>query len=349
MQSNLPAEMTRPGCGSRSARRLATLLALAMTAPGTAQATMTASVTQPLFVSAYSNGQTTTSTQPVGPLPTTSTALTASQTGTMSSLVVGEWPSSTLPAGATGWQVCGELQMSVTSSWGFYATASLTGGVRLHVQSPVPVNGVLYLVPQYDYSSPFQTYSGDLTVDLDGDGVPDHRASAPSSRAVEVPITLDAAGRDVQVDLGMSASWALVGSGTIFGHAIVSWDVLFLPEALCLETSSVGCVPMDFGRVVYTRWKATAGCYLPTPSAPAMVFGGFLFGISEQSVPLPYPPGCPQLVANPVVVAPTRFWPEGIEIDLPDVWIPPGLHFYLQGVWLDSQNQVFTSDSIRTK
>lgn len=320
----------------------ATLVALCAAMHLPAQATCTATATQPLVVTASLTG---TQTQPTGPLPST-VYLVSSNLWERANLYCSEWPSTMLPAGATRWRVGGELEISVTTQWFANVAVSLDGQVRLHLQSPTPVAGLLYLWPEF-FLDPFQTYTGDITIDVDADGLPDYGARLQSRRPVEIPVTLDASGRDIVVDLDMDASWNFTGPGSANGEARGRWDVVFLPNTFGLERRSGSCVPIDHGRGE-PDWRARIVCRLPSQTAPPMVAGFFLLGLAEQNTVIPVPPNCRLLVDNPSFVMPSAMWPTLIRLDIPDVYVPPGLHFYCQGVWLDAQNQVFTSDSIRT-
>lgn len=321
-----------------------------------AQAISTATVTQPWVVTAsFWPYPAVTQTRPVGPVPANGTTVTASPVGCSSAISAWPWTSPYMVPGGTGWRVVGELRMSYTSQPPYMPvnlSTTLTGQVRLHFASASPRSGLLYLLPSFP-SPGIQTCSGDVTVDLDGDGVPDFAASTRMGQAVETPITLDATGRDVVCDLNMNGTAGLPpGPGSISGSAIAAWDIVFLPDTFGLERRQLGCVPIGFGRSPYAYWVGTwqqsISCYTASQSAPGIVVGFFLLGLAEQNTPWPTSPFCPLLVDNPSLVTPTWTWTNSILMPLPDVLIPPGLHFYCQGIWLDAQNQVITSDSIGT-
>lgn len=313
-----------------------------------AQATCTATVTQPLVVSVLGYG---TQSRAVGALPLSGVSLLQSGVG---SSALGAYPyvAPYMRSGGAGWRVAGVLDVDSTIQFWHSGNWSLSGQIRLHMQSPTPVQGILYISPEFRHYGPFPTFAGDVTLDIDASGTPDYscRQRAPFD-AIESVVTLDAVGRDFIIDLNMSASWTFVGPGDMNATAYATWDVVFLPDTYALDTDQVGCVPMGFGRSDYpfphAAWDVGLGAS-PPQGVPGIVAGIFLLGTSPQNVPLTTPPYCPLLVADPAVVLPTNWGATGVSLWPPEMQMPPGLTFYLQAAWLNTANQIITSDSVRT-
>lgn len=332
------------GSSCRAMTWIGWLIALASTANLMAQATCTATVIQPLIVSATGGG---THTRTVGAIPVSGATVVSQSYGVLASAYAGAWTSAQLPSGAVGWRIVCEVQMDLTSQFGINVAESVSGRVRLHFQSQAPVHGFLHCGPEH-FFLPLQSYSGDLFLDLNADGVPDFGAIGQDWRPTGLPMTLDAVGWDVILDLNMIASWQLIGAGTAHGDAAGIWDVVFLPNTYGLEMSQTGCIPVDLGRDPFGSWRMQVAAHVPSQLAPPIVAAIFLIGLAETNNPLPTQPFCSLLVDNPAIVLPSMWGANVLSLTLPDLWVPPGLHFYLQGAWLDAQNQVFTTDSVRT-
>jgi hypothetical protein len=310
-----------------------------------AQAVSSVVVTQDLVVTSSTTG---TWTFPAGPVPQAGLSLTTQgQNSCWSRIDLS--PDGGLappPPGGTGWWLDGTIHISLSPPGG-YAAVSLTGSVILSFSSPQPVNGVLYLRPYFRLLG-FNSFSGDATVDVDLDGIPDYSASTQYPQDVNIPLTLDANGRSLAIAFSFNGSvsqWSING---VSGEAGAYWDILFIPNTYALEPYATGCVPLTFARDPYSSYSlgiaSTATSQSQVPIGPGL----FLLGLGPQNTPLPFQPFCPLLVTNLTLVPPDAFAAYGIGFHPPDLPIPPGLQFYCQAVFLDAQGNVLTSDSIRT-
>jgi hypothetical protein len=303
-----------------------------------AQVVCTVAVTQPLVVTA----NTVTQSQPVGPLPQSDLTLrTASGTASSQIQLYYYLGGPILPPGVTGWGF--DCQISVAASYPFGGGgASQSGRVLLTFSSPQPVDGVICLRPTF--AQQFQVFSGDLTIDTDMDGVPDYFASLQHEQEVDFPLTLDANGRSMAIDFSLNG-FTTANSGA---DGAAHWDVVFLPGTYALEKCATGCVPLTFWRNPSTFFSVGIVCDVTSTAQVPIAAGLFLLGLGPQNVPLPFPPFCPVLVANPAIVPPDGIDMGSLGLFPPDVSLPHGLQFYCQAVWLDAQGNVQTSDCIRT-
>lgn len=310
-----------------------------------AQATSSAFVTQTLTAVSSSTGS---QTFPPGPVPSSGVRVETSPQNTIRA-ALGVLPASpgsgnTFPAGTTGWTVGGGVHIA----FGFCcnATASTSGRVLLHFASPQAVSGLLYLQPNFTHYPTLQTLQGDVTVDIDVNGVPDYATRTQFQQGVPIPVTLGPAGMTIGVDIAMSGSWWYNGTNSVSGEAAATWTIVFLPGTYGFEQFGTGCHPAIIART--SAWGPAFGCRLPTANPVTIVMGFFLVGLAPQNTPHPHPPNCPLLVASPVVVTPTVLYPRSIWLYPPDIALPPGLQFYGQAIWLNTLGEVITSDSVRT-
>jgi hypothetical protein len=253
-----------------------------------------------------------------------------------------------LPPNAVGWGF--GVELNGFSSWNFPATSSVSGRVVLTFQSPQPVRGVLFLAPSFSEYPAFTSITGDITVDRDGDGIPDYFLRSQSS-TVEIPLTIDASPVAIAVDSSLAATLVNPSSTGRSATAYAQWWVVFVPGTYALETYATGCFPLWVQRhpATSSRLAPTLEC-MSTGADPVLVF--FLLGLSEQNVPMSLPPHCPLLVGSHSFMQPTgtsrssggtQMW-----LSLPHYEIPSGLQFRCQAVWLDALGSVFTTDAVRT-
>lgn len=325
------------------------LVALAwLVGPLAAQAASTATVTQPLVVTASSTGS---QTVPVGLLPAGGVRLVspgASTTYVRANLDVVPFLPTGLPSGGTGWHLNGSMDISLGFPVGA-GSASVAGQIQLHFTSPQPVSGLLYMWPGFQNSPPFQGFTGDATLDVDCNGVPDHAASALREQNVQIPVILDSTGRSICIRYNLSGSLSHSGTGGASAYAHAYWNIVFLPGAYGLERRRSGCAPIYIDRGPYVNnWSAAIVVRTVGPAPAPILLGFFLLGLAEQNTPLQAPPNCPLLVASPAALVPSLQTSSVLALYPPNVAIPSGTHLYCQAIWMDTQINVYTSDSIRT-
>ncbi len=329
-------------------RVLQAVLAAVLSSGGSlvAQVVCTATAVQPLVVSAVRNGSPVSQTFPAGPLPPSGVVLdTPGQSSIAARVSAAPWPASYLPpGGGAGWVLSGNVNVAFGFPGG-YGAASHSGRVQLRFHSPQPVSGLLYLWAGFLHSPQFQHFNGDATVDIDCNGIPNYRASVLDGSNIQIPMTIDNTGRSICVDLAMVGSWIYSGNNSIQGYATAHWTIVFLEDSYGLGRHATGCSPMEFSRDPFASWRVRIS--VGAGVAP-IAAGFFLLGLGTQNVMLPNVPNCPLLVSSPALVPPDIIGPTGMGLFPPDVHIPPGISFYCQAMWIDTQGWMLTSDSVRT-
>lgn len=283
-------------------------------------------------------------TLPVGVVPASgATAFTGGTFGPSSWVTVAPLPTIGL-TGSQGWTV--EVG-AVNFTAGPVVVSTFTGRVLLQFAAPLPRSGVLALTPVRTTSSA-ATVTGDVTVDVDGDSVPDYFVS--TSGYTEIPLTVVATGTAIAIDLALQVTTQWV-AGTTIGEAHRDWKVMFVPDTYGMELAAPGCA----GGLTVTRSPTSFFPKFtlvdPFASGPAttIVAAWLALGLAPAAIQLPFTPFCTLGVQSPAIFDPNASsgpWIKNWE--LPAVQLPPGLQFHAQVVWMRTTGQVYATDVFRT-
>jgi hypothetical protein len=313
----------------------AALAFLLCSGAATAQTTAAVSIVQPIQLLVSGSAPATLN---VGPVPPAGVSLYSGNP----SVVQIEPVATNFGLGAVAWKVLADVRMTTT---GPVATGSLSGRVQIVLTTPSACSGVLILMPSF-WNSSLSTFTGDLTVDTNCDGVPDWFAA--TSPHTEVPLVVGPAGTPVWVDFGLGISTNWVG-GTTHGGASRTWQVVFVPNVYGVSRYATGCIGgLNYGRAVGSLmpqidvWDP----YQPSP-APTIRAGFLVFGTAPAAIQLPMAPFCMQHVqAMTILAAPPNGW--SLSWTLPLAVLPPGLTCFAQVVWLHNNGAVYATDALRT-
>lgn len=317
---------------------------LVLGASASAQVVASATASQPLVASSSVSGSVQFA---VGPLPIDGLSLwTPGNSGTNAIVYVDTLSSSQL-VGATGWSLY--INLNASTSWS-PNWAAATGQLLVQFQSPQPVDGVLFFEPYWSEWWGLSSITGDATVDIDSDGLPDFSARTPPSTgtSVELPCTIGTTPLSVTLNWNVTGSLLAMGQ-PLSGSMRFGWKVSFVPGTYALEPYGAGCTNLWVDRSWWGASPMSPHLVCGPGSGSDMVVGGFLLGFGQQNTSLSLPPQCPLLVANPTLVPPTLIGPHGMFLDLPHFQLPLGVQFLCQGIWLDAAGLVISSNAVRSR
>jgi hypothetical protein len=244
--------------------------------------------------------------------------------------------------GSIGWSSLADIRAVAPPT--ATGTASLVGRIELRLSAPQPTTGVLILLPNR-WNSSFGTISGDQSVDVNNDGIPDYFAG--TSNPIEIPLTVGPSGWPLRIDFNLGLSVQPQPGGTTWSGMARGFRIVFAPNIYGIQDLAPAC----------GSWFAS-GRTLPdlnyqfsvsSPYPQAMAWALLAVGLASSNVILPAPPGCPLLVDSPALLLPhDDSWPFTKTWTLPALPpLPLGLQVYAQVVGSHSAS-VFTGNLVRT-